>query len=239
MSGTLTDSSNPTINSSHPLAILFLSTGSSSGQPPIAFVNTNGGSYGPVGISPSGNYIPVYWYNTVGDGHNSNIHVGDYAAINGTATGILSNGTPVNINGNLTGQNFSFSDTLPLYGYSGTISYTGTGSVSYCRQLHVDLYKPNSVTASNSSTAQGSSGANNIGNANSGGIYSSGVRYDAIPYKSSSTMGAAQNVDVLAYYDLSGNYNISTGDPYVLYTNVSTSLATTNNITLNNSSSTW
>jgi hypothetical protein len=205
----------------------------------VAYVDSNSGSYGPIGVSPSGSYYVVYWYNTVGDGHVSYPHVGDYAAINGTATCILGSGTPVNVNGVLTGRNYSLSNTNQLYGYAGTISYSG-GTVDYCHQLHVEIYQPNTVTAHNSTTAQGSNGANDLGDANNGGIFTSGVRYDGIPYKSSSTMCSAQNVDILAYYDISGTSgSIQSGDPYVLYSNVATSLSATNNISLSNLSSTW
>lgn len=233
----MTDSTGGTINASYPLVILL--PGNSSGQPPVAYVNSSGSSYGPIQVPSSGNYYVVYWHNMVGDGHKANPHVGDYGAIYGTATCALGSGTQLPINGVVTGQNFSFSETNLLLGYAGTISYTGA-TVDYCHQLHVELYQPNSVTAHNSSTAPGNSGGNNLGDANNGGIGTSGVRYDAIPYQSSSGMCAAQNVDVLAYFDIGGTSGaITTGDPYVLYSNVAISSSTSNNISLSGSSSTW
>ncbi len=237
ITGTLTDSTGGTYNSTNPLVILFVDTGSSNGDPASGYVNASTGSYGVIGIAASSNYIPVFWHNAVGDGHTSHPHVGDYAAIGGTATCLLNNGTPVNINGVLTGQNYSFSETNQLSGYFGTISYTG-GTVSYCHELQVQLYKPNTVTAGNDTTAQGSDGSNYLGSANNGAITSSGVRYDAIPYKSTTSMCSTQNVDVLAYYDDDGNYSISTGDHYILLSNVSTSISTSHTINLNGSS-TW
>ena len=237
IAGTLTDTSGTTFDSAHPLVILL--PGSNSGQPPVAYVDSSNGSYGPIGVSPSGLYYVVYWHNKAGDGHKPNPHVGDYAAINGTSTCLLGAGTQINVNGVLTNKNFSFSDTNPLLGYAGTISYSGA-SVDYCHQLHVEVYQPNSVTAHNSTTAQGSNATNCYGDANNGGISTSGARYDAIPYKSSTSMCSVQNVDILAYYDInSGSGSIQSGDPYVLYSNISTSSSTSNNIALSGSSSTW
>lgn len=217
--------------------IIFVPVGApGSGQPAVAYLDSGTGTYGPLGVGASGTYMPVYWHNVQGTGHDPNIHVGDHAGINGTATCILSNGTPVNINANLTGQNYTFPGTNQVYGFGGTITYTG-GTVDYCHQMHVNLYSPNSVTAGNSSTAP-TSGANYEGNANQGSISSNGIRYDAIPYNSSSSLCATQNVDVLAYYDLNGSYAIAAGDPYVLMTNVATTAAATNNITITNTT-TW
>jgi hypothetical protein len=187
------------VSAGNPLILAFTDSSNFSGSVlGETTITANGGSYS-FAVPTPGNYYMVALLNKTTlppcqllNAQTTTSQGSPHEYYGGSCTS--STDTAINVTGNQTGVNFTFGDTCPIDGVSGTIAYTGSkGSVSATNPLIILTFSDGTYTVQKELPVT---------------ITCNSTSYNRIVYNESAEYQ-------LAFYDLAGNGTLSAGDPFI------------------------
>ncbi|GEM_PF-2786475 len=207
--------STPTVSASYPVGLHFDQNPNFSGSSGVDGFATSNGAAVVVPVT-AGNWYLVAYRNSVGDGSTNGPHVGDPYEIYSNKT--LPPGTAIVAGAGVTTDvavTLTGSRTFP--GVTGTVTYSGSGTVSSSNQIRFQAYSdPSYLTP-----------LDLAGKAN---VQTNASRYDVVTPNSTS-------VYLLGYFDADGNGSLSPGDPFVVMGYFDGTAAKSRDVTISDSNS--